>query len=91
MEPNTVGRNSAQRVIDRFDMLGDHAAVVVERFVAELSAIPAHRQTGIIQLDHQACIDDRAVFVGERFGRGEHEGLVGWVMVVLEVEPDLAG
>lgn len=72
VQPNAVGRNPAQGVVDGFDVLRNHAPIVLETLVPELGPIPAHRQARIVELNQQSGLDDRAILIGERIGGGEH-------------------
>ena len=46
---------------------------------------------GIVELQDEAGVDDRAVLVAQRLGRGHDERFVVRVVVVGEVQPELAG
>ena len=44
--------------------------------------MPLHRQVGSVDLQDQAGVVDRAIFVGQRFRQGHQIGLVAVVMLI---------
>ena len=52
--------------------------------------VPAHREIGAIDLQHEAGVGDRLVFVPHRLGDGVEIGFLARVMVVAEEQRDHA-
>ncbi len=69
VEANALARDALERQIDRLDMRRDELAALLDRGVG--GAVVMRRHARIVDLQHEASVDDGAVFdvhgVGQRF------------------------
>ena len=81
VKADAVRRQPAQRMIER---LHAHLLEFLEFLERRLRIdhVPVVRQARIVDLQHDAGIDDRLVFVAHRIGRGEQKLLLGLVVKV---------
>ena len=87
VEAHAVLRNAAQRVVHRLDPQRDELAAVLDRGVAR--AIVVRRHARIVDLEQEAGVDDRLVFLVHRVGERGEILLVGRVVPVLVVELEI--
>ena len=81
VKADAVRRQPAQRVIER---LHAHLLEFLElpKRRLRIDHVPVVRQARIVDLQHDAGIDDRLVLVAHRLGRGEQEFLLGLVIKI---------
>src|SRR5882724_561787 len=91
VQAHAVRRDTLQSIVDRGDVLRDELAVVREGLLGELRAVPGHGEFRTIELEEEAGLDDGPVLVLERVGDRIDVCLVCGIVVVGEIEPDLAG
>ena len=84
VEADAVFRNAAQRVVQRLDAQRDELAAVLDRGVER--AVVVRRHARIVDLQQEAGVDDRHVFLAHRVGERREILLVGGVVAVLVVE-----
>src|SRR5579862_3325993 len=80
MQPHLVARDAAQRMVERVDPQRRIFAIVRERDFRQAS--PAVGQVGIVDLQFEPGVDNRAVFLVHRVGDREHELFVAFVIFV---------
>ena len=83
VHPQLLGRDVAQRVVERGDVHADALAELLERKVGELH-VAAHREVGAIDLQRDPGRGDRLVFVAQALGEREDVFLVAGVVLVGE-------
>ena len=74
----------AKRVVERLDPQLGPAAVVRERSPGRQNGVAFVHQHGIVDLEHDARVDDVAVLLREHVGHGEDELLLARVVLVDE-------
>ena len=90
MEADAVLRQAAQRVVQRLDRgIGELAVLLDGRLGIDLVEVLGDRR--IVDLQHEAGIDDRLVLLAHRVGAGEDELLVALVVVGCRCARQLAG
>ena len=82
MQPHSLGRNVADRRIDRIDHAVAERDEIGERPIRECIVLFA-REIGAIELQQEAGIDNRLVFVAQRDAERAQEFFLGLVVLVL--------
>ena len=83
MEADAILRQAAQRVVQRLDLgHGELAVVLGRRLGIDLVEVLGDRR--IVDLQHQAGVDDRLVFLAHGVGAGEDELVVALVVLVAD-------
>jgi hypothetical protein len=84
VEPDAVGRDVRDRLVDRLDVQRHHLLESLERIVLE-EADALHREVRTIHLQHEPARVDQLVLLLDLAGERHHVALVG---VVVRVEQD---
>ncbi len=83
MKADPLGRQAAQRVVERLDPHHDELLVVGEVRLGG-DHVPAGRGRRVVELEDEARVDDRLVFLAHHLGAGVEELLVARVMAVAD-------
>src|SRR5580698_463753 len=82
VHPRSLLRQTFQGLIERGDSNPDPLAIIRECAVRRHHVIPA-RQIGIVHLEDEACVYDRAIFLLQRLGDGEQRLLFAAVIPII--------
>ena len=75
-------RDLRDRVVQCLDVQARHAAELLERRVGELD-VPAHREVGAVELQHEARARGRLVFFSHHVGERREVLLAARVVLVI--------
>ena len=86
---HAVFRNSLQRMVDGIDAQPGELVAILLDAERRLEHVPPVDQAGIVDLQDEAGVHDRQIFLAQRVGEREDELLVGLVVFVVDevIEP----